>query len=257
VTRHLLLGILLSGLLAVVVWRAPQVQRLNVTPALVSATLPWVAVVGALRGAEGTLVEWGPPWATSGVLVYVSVALVVLTLWKATASSIERRRIWYTVSSAAVSLIGIATLVGLAHEPAWTTIAWEAIAILLALVITGLVSLVVSSSERGAPTVALSVVFGHVLDATTTAVGLGVLGATEQNPVSRWIIETGDQFVVPGVGLLLFLAIKLFVSVVLVAVVREDSTAVSMHGTVVLVVAAGAGLVPAVHNLFVFATLTP
>jgi uncharacterized membrane protein len=257
VSRELLLLALVGGL-AVLGWRRTRATRLRVTPGTIRATLPWFAVLGALRGVERALgPKLGLTGPTTGLVVYLGVALGVGVLWAATSNATPRRRARYTVAGAIVVLLVLALVGGASLTPDPRTVAWEVGAV------AGAVALTVSIRRATASLVAIDttgptgVLFGHVLDVTTTAVGLGVLGATERNPVSRSIVETGDRLVAPGAGLVAFLLVKVGVALAFVALVNGGPDRDSVRGAAALTVAAGVGIVPAAHNLVVFATLTP
>lgn len=256
--QSVLLAALLGSVLAVLGWQRLRPTRWRITPGMISATLPWFGVVGALRGTEKVLDGTaGLQGFRTGILAYVGTALGVVVLWGVTTAVDPRRRVRYTLGGAIVVLAVITGTVGIALTPASITVAWEIAAVVGATMLTALVWHLARSVVDTDSTVAASVVFSHVLDATTTMVGLGVLGAAEQNPVSRSIIEAGDHLGTPGAGLVVFLSVKVAVALALVALVSDDPGPESIRGAAVLTVAAGAGLVPAVHNLVVFAAMSP
>jgi uncharacterized membrane protein len=97
-------------------------------------------------------------------------------------------------------------------------------------------------------------VFGHSLDAVSTAVGVDLLGFGERTPLSRLIIEFArDLPTAPLVGGgWLFVLVKLAVVCGVVALfadyVREDPT----DGFLLLGFVAAVGLGPGAHNLLLF-----
>jgi uncharacterized membrane protein len=98
-------------------------------------------------------------------------------------------------------------------------------------------------------------VFGHSLDAVSTAVGVGVLGFGERTPASRLIIELGRSLPTAELigGAWLFVLVKLLVAGAVVALfgnyVREEPT----EGYLLLGLVAAVGLGPGVHNVVLFA----
>ncbi|PSP56105.1 DUF63 domain-containing protein [Halobacteriales archaeon QS_1_67_19] len=97
-------------------------------------------------------------------------------------------------------------------------------------------------------------VFGHALDAVSTAVGVDVLGFGERTPVSRAVLDAAAGLPtaeVIGAGwlfVLVKLAIAELVVVLFADLVREDPA----EGYLLLGVVAAVGLGPGAHNLLLF-----
>jgi uncharacterized membrane protein len=97
-------------------------------------------------------------------------------------------------------------------------------------------------------------VFGHALDAVSTAVGVDLLGFGERTPLSRLILDVGAALpVAEYVGsawlfVLVKLAVAAFVVVLLADYVREEPD----EGYLLLGLVAAVGLGPGVHNLLLF-----
>ncbi|MCO8268932.1 DUF63 family protein, partial [Haloferax sp. AB510] len=111
------------------------------------------------------------------------------------------------------------------------------------------------AEAAAAGSLGLLAIFGHALDALSTAVGIDVLGFGERTPLSRIILEAAAALPtaeVIGVGWL-FVLVKLVVAGFVVALladyVREDPT----EGALLLGLVAAVGLGPGVHNLLLFA----
>lgn len=102
-------------------------------------------------------------------------------------------------------------------------------------------------------------VFGHVLDGTSTAVGVDVLGFGEQTPLSAAIMEFAaslptDQFIGEGwLFVLVKTALAVGVVVLLADYVREEAT----EGYLLLSFVAAVGLGPGVHNVLLFVAANP
>jgi uncharacterized membrane protein len=103
----------------------------------------------------------------------------------------------------------------------------------------------------------VAVLFGHLLDGTTTLVGVDLLGFAEQTPLPLAILEfagtlpTADLV---GVGWL-FLLVKLAVALGVVRIVGEGITERPAGEHLLLGLTAAAGLGPGLHNLFLYAIL--
>jgi uncharacterized membrane protein len=102
-------------------------------------------------------------------------------------------------------------------------------------------------------------VFGHVLDGTSTAVGIDVLGFGEQTPLSALVMEFAAHLPtepVLGVGWLFVLvktALVAGVVVLLADYVREAPS----EGYLLLGLVAAVGLGPGVHNVLLFVAANP
>ncbi|ELZ32935.1 hypothetical protein C474_05795 [Halogeometricum pallidum JCM 14848] len=100
-------------------------------------------------------------------------------------------------------------------------------------------------------------VFGHALDAVSTAVGVDLLGFGERTPLSRAIIEFAATLPTePYLGTVwLFVLVKLVIASGIVALfvdyVREDPA----EGYALLGFVAAVGLGPGAHNLLLFTVL--
>jgi uncharacterized membrane protein len=98
------------------------------------------------------------------------------------------------------------------------------------------------------------VVFGHVLDGLSTAVGRHVLGFSEQTPLSALLLEFGNSILVAPVvgGGWLFVAVKTGLALVVLGLlagyVREDPG----EGYLTVAVVAAVGLGPGAHNVVLF-----
>ncbi|SEL95299.1 DUF63 family protein [Haloferax larsenii] len=153
-------------------------------------------------------------------------------------------------------LVGFALFVGLAGG----TLAplWPGIALALSLLV-GPVAWVavtrIAPEATDAGRLGALTIFGHALDAISTAVGIDVLGFGERTPLSQVILEAAAALPtadVIGVGWL-FVLVKLvvagFVVTLLADYVREEPT----EGALLLGLVAAVGLGPGVHNLLLFA----
>jgi uncharacterized membrane protein len=254
---------LVLGAAAVV--SSSRARRLTARETTVVAFLPWVAVAAALSVLGKTLVLPANlvPFLTAP-LVYVTAFVLGGAVWVAAADHLGPDSMWSVDEALAVvgvfllaPITGVTlSLGGREVHPFWPIVAFLAAAVLTAVVWRAL--------GRRAPHVTavtgalgVAVLFGHLLDGTTTLVGIDVLGFAEQTPLSRGILEFAAAFPVAdlvGVGWL-FLAVKLAVALAVVRVVGEGMTENPTHQHLLLGLTAAAGLGPGLHNLFLYAIL--
>ncbi|RQG92235.1 DUF63 family protein [Natrarchaeobius chitinivorans] len=98
------------------------------------------------------------------------------------------------------------------------------------------------------------VVFGHTLDGISTAVGYDLLGAHEEVPASRLILEAGEALPTAeyiGAGWL-FVAVKVALALVILGLFREYVEVDPAQARIVLAFIAAIGLGPGVHNVLLF-----
>lgn len=106
-------------------------------------------------------------------------------------------------------------------------------------------------------------ILGHALDATSTTVGVDILGFGEQTPLSAGVMHAAavlQEALLGGVPLgvgWLFVLVKLVVAAGVVSLladlVRDDPT----EGRLLLGFVAAVGLGPGIHNILLFIVTTP
>ncbi|MDQ2050124.1 DUF63 family protein [Natronolimnohabitans sp. A-GB9] len=98
------------------------------------------------------------------------------------------------------------------------------------------------------------VVFGHTLDGVSTAIGYDVLGAGEEVPLSRLILETaGDLPTAEYIGAgWLFILVKVALSLVILGLFKEYVEERPQQARVLLAAIAAVGFGPGVHNVLLF-----
>jgi len=229
-------------------------RSVAVTADEIAATLPWFAVVGVAVAVGRSAPASGPG---AGFLrsptVYLVVGALVAGLWVTLdVADVSSPSQWTAVSGAiAAIVVGAGSLLG-AESLQARVLAWNGVAIVLAVGVTALVLRAVPGGRRSVHGwLGVGVLFAHVLDATTTGVGLERLGMTERNPVSAAVIQAGDE--IGASGVVLFLIVKVAVALLVLATLDPDVDRPGRGAVAVLVFAAGTGLVPAVHNLVLFA----
>ena len=98
------------------------------------------------------------------------------------------------------------------------------------------------------------VLFAHLFDGITTAVGVDVLGAAERSTIPRLIIEFAADL--PTAEMIgsgwLFVLVKLVVAVAVVVVFADYVSDEPTQGNILFAFITAVGLGPAVHNFFLF-----
>ncbi|WP_255152809.1 DUF63 family protein [Halorarius halobius] len=252
-TDSVIAFVLASVSVVAIAW-ALRRRHVAVTGVEIAATLPWFAVIGvAVAIGRSTPLSGLAAGFFQSPTVYLVVAALVAGLWMildaADVNDISR---WTAVSGVltAIAVGGVSLLATEALH--WRVLVWNAVAIVLAIGITGLVLRAVQDrylSTHG--WLGGGVLFAHVLDATTTGIGLEYLGTNERNPISATIIQVGDG--IGPSGVVLFLLVKITAAMLILAALDIDRDQLGRETVGLLVIAAGAGLIPAVHNLTLFA----
>ncbi|MXV63644.1 DUF63 family protein [Natronorubrum sp. JWXQ-INN-674] len=98
------------------------------------------------------------------------------------------------------------------------------------------------------------VVFGHALDGVSTAIGYDVLGATEEVPLSRLILEAGEALPTEeyiGAGWL-FVLVKIVLALFILGLFKEYVEDRPQQARTILALVAAVGLGPGTHNVLLF-----
>lgn len=251
-----------------VVGREAYQRRPAVTPHRILAFAPWMILGSALHvlfvlDALPAVVR---PLAGTPA-VYVSVAIVGVATWVASdAVSSDEAASAGANDAAARVLGGLGAALALAASVAVLLVGASDGTLSPSVPVIGLVASAVVAAVAWAvlvraypPAAATGVVgglavFGHSLDAVSTAVGVDLLGFGERTPLSRFIIEFAhglptDPYLGGG---WLFVLVKLVVVCGVVGLfadyVREEPT----EGFLLLGFVAAVGLGPGAHNLLLF-----
>jgi uncharacterized membrane protein len=155
-----------------------------------------------------------------------------------------------------LAVLGLAVVVGVTEGT--LSVAWPGAGVLFAVVLSGLAWVVLDRLAPDATRVTGAagglVVFAHVLDGVSTAVGVDRLGFGEQTPLSAAIIDLGAGL--PAEPLLgtawLFVAVKLLLAMAVVVLVAGYVEEEPTEGYVLLALVAAVGLGPGVHNVVLF-----
>ncbi|MFC4357894.1 DUF63 family protein [Halobium salinum] len=250
---------------AAAVVSSSRARRLDATETTVVAFLPWVAVAAALSVLGKTLVLPANvvPLLTAP-LVYVTAFVLGGAVWILAADHLHPDSMWSVDEAlAVVGVFMLAPITGVTLSLGGREVHpfWPVVAFLVAVVCTVAVwrwldgntpHVTAATGVLGA-----AVLFGHLLDGTTTLVGIDILGFAEQTPLSLRILEFAATL--PTADLLgagwLFLLVKLAVAVAVLWVVGEGMTDRPIYQHLLLGLTATAGLGPGLHNLFLYAIL--
>jgi len=252
-TDSVIAFVLASVSIVAIAW-ALRRRHVSVTAADIAATLPWFGVIG-VAVAIGRSVPMSGLAAgfVRSPTVYLVVAALVAGLWMILAAAEVNDIARWTAVSGVLTAIAVGGASLFASEALQLRVlVWNATAIVMAIGITGLVLRAVQDrylSTHG--WLGGGVLFAHVLDATTTGIGLERLGTIERNPISATIIQFGDG--VGPSGVVLFLLVKITAAMLVLAALDTNNDQLGRETVGLLVIAAGAGLIPAVHNLTLFA----
>jgi uncharacterized membrane protein len=248
---------LVSALLAV--GAGLSVRRPAVTADVVVALVPWMVFGAAAHvlyvvDAIGPLVR--PLLGTPAV--YLAVAALAGATWLAADATGRPAAPVLAGAGGLAALLGVGAAFGVGVERGTIRFAVPLAGFVASVVVgaAGWVALrrVVPDATITEP-VGVLVVFGHVLDGVSTAVGVDLLGFGERTPLSRVIIEFAAALptaAVLGSGWL-FVLVKLAVAGAVVALfvdyVREDPG----EAYLLLGLVAAVGVGPGAHNLVLFA----
>lgn len=230
-----------------------------ITDRTVLALTPWMGIGG---GAHVMYVRGVVPESILPLLgtpsVYLSTAIVAGFVWAVTlsASATPDRML------GVVGLGGLLVVAGMVLADGFVAgslaVVWPLVGLVLSIVGTAVLWVVLSSVAPSVTSVTagsgLAVIFGHVLDAISTAVGVDVLDAGERSPLPRAIMEVAAQLPTAdaiGVGWL-FVLVKLLVAVGIIWLFVPFVQETERQGHLLLALLAAVGMGPGVHNLLLF-----
>lgn len=225
----------------------------------VLALAPWVLVGSALHALY--VVERVPE-AVAPLLgtpaVYLTTFVVAGTVWLAAiwTDRNPEQSLVATGTLAAAAVVGYALALGAANGG--LRLLWPLVGLLVAVLLAAALWAATRWTYPGVTATTGAVgalaLFGHALDAVSTAVGVDLLGFGERTPVSRAVLDVAASLPTAeaiGVGWL-FVLVKLAIAEAVVILfadfVREDPT----EGYLLLGLVAAVGLGPGAHNLLLF-----
>lgn len=237
--------------------------RPSVADELVVAVVPWMIAGGAAHAMYVTEVAPAvlePLFGTPAV--YLTLGATAGTTWVLAEVLASRRRgrspAQYLFGVGAVA--AIASVIGLLTWQPSTTVepVWPVAGVLASIALTAVAWVALG---RYAPaTTALAnwtgvvVLFGHVLDGVSTAIGIDVLAAGERSPLAELVLDVGS--LLPwsstiGTGWL-FVLVKLALPMAVLVLFREYLEEAPSQARVLLAIIAAVGLGPGVHNTLLF-----
>ena len=238
-------------------------ERPQVTDRTVLAFAPWMAVGSTLYVCYqlGVVPASVAPFASSPA-VYLTTFVVGGVAWLAARRTGAPTRVLAGVGLVVLSVpVAVAVRYGAVHG----TLApgWPLVGLVVAVVLAGVTWAGLRRWQpdvvRVAGAAGALVVFGHALDAATTAVGVDVLGFGEQSPLSRSVMQfagtlpTASAF---GVGWL-FVVLKLALAVIVVVVIADYAHESPTVTYLLLAFVAAVGVGPGAHNFLLFAVTQP
>lgn len=264
----LVLGALLTTLL---LWGLKP----PVTKKHVFAFFPWIATGGIAHAFYQVdipdLVTSPPGLYPEGVAPLFSAPSVYLTMYVAVgvvwlaflflgaiAGMIDRIHLHLGVSGMGVLIVFLVALVwqGLAIglSPLWPIVGFVASFALTAIAYFTF-SLQWTDTVARTGLAGSAVVFAHVFDGVTTAIGMDVIGITERSPLPRVIMDVAAALPTAeyiGVGWL-FVVVKLVVVLALLWLIADLMEERPTEGSLLLIMIAAFGLGPAANNFVLFA----
>ncbi len=236
-------------------------RRPSVTDRHILGVVPWMGVGSCLHVLY--VIEALPPAIAplaATATVYLTVVITVGALWLL-ADSRDRwspPAVFFATGMPTLTVVIVAALL-VGSTRGTLTLGWPLVGFLASIPVTAAVWLVLRRLRPHETAVVglvgALVVFGHMLDAVSTTVGVDILGFGERTPLSRWILDAAATLPtasVLGTGWLFVLVKALLVGVIVVlfADYVEEAPA---EGYLLLGVIAAVGLGPGLHNLVLFA----
>ncbi|KTG27786.1 DUF63 family protein [Haloferax profundi] len=251
------LVVLVAGLVGVGVGLVRT--RPSVSEGHVLALVPWMVAGSALHVfyVVGLLPPAIDPFAGTPA-VYLTVAVLAGATWLGldAVDAATARNLAIPGVALAVGLVVLA--LGSALAAGTLSILWPGIAFVVAVLVTPAMWAVlkrIAPESAAAGALGVLAIFGHALDAISTAVGIDVLGFGERTPLSRVILEVSGMLPtadIIGVGWL-FVLVKLAVVGLVVWLLADYIHEEPTEGALLLGFVAAVGLGPGVHNLLLFA----
>lgn len=257
----------LAGLLVAlaVVGGVLWTQHPPVTQRLIVALAPWM-VTGAASHARYQLGGVPPALAplASAPTVYLSTAVLAGATWAVLVRAAEDRiSEWLGGAGllAAVLASGFVLRTGLARGTLSLTLPGLGLVVSVCLAggVYKLLDYLRPAVTATTGSLGALVVFGHVLDGISTAIGVDLLGAGERSPIPRAIMHVAGSLPTAsalGTGWL-FVLVKLAVAIGVVVLFAEFVEEDPVQGNTLLGVVAAVGLGPGAHNLLLFAAAGP
>ncbi|MFC7079613.1 DUF63 family protein [Halorussus caseinilyticus] len=230
----------------------------HVSDRIVLALAPWIVVGSSLHALY--VLEWVPESVApllGAPSVYLTTFVVAGAVWfVGIRTSTDPERPVVSVGVVAASAV-VAYALARGSESG-LRLFWPTVGLFVAVLLAGTLwaatrwthpSVTAATGATGA-----LALFGHSLDAVSTAVGVDLLGFGERTPVSRAVLDvaaslpTAEVFGVGWLFVLVKLAIAEGVVILFADFVREDPR----EGFLLLGAVGAVGLGPGAHNLLLF-----
>ncbi|SDK05764.1 DUF63 family protein [Natronorubrum texcoconense] len=251
--------VVLAGVIALLWALEPPV-----TDQTVLAFVPWMmfgSALHVLHRLEAYPDQFETLFATP--TVYLVTAIIAGGSWivgiflyaGGLQSTIER---FVGVAGTAFFTVFTMVILNIGWEEGTFELFWPVISVVVAGIVTAVAWIALSLwfTDVAATTSATGalVVFGHALDGVSTAIGYDVLGAAEDVPLSRLILEAGESLPTAeyvGAGWL-FILVKVVLALVIVGLFKEYVEERPQQARTILALVAAVGLGPGVHNVLQF-----
>lgn len=228
------------------------------------AIAPWIVTGGILHALfqSGFLTD---PFGVLAPLfnspaVYATTAIATGVVWigstiKAAMGSGSADRPLGVIGTGFAIMIGVlgiyAAFLGEGVKPLESTIVVFVTGLLTALVWLG-ISLTATEAAAYTRKTGALVIFSHLLDGVSTAVGYHFLNVSERTPLSELVISAGEQLPVIGGGWL-FVLVKLALAIGIIVLFQDWVREEGEQARMVLLFVAAVGLGPGMHNVYLFA----
>ena len=233
----------------------------------VAALAPWMALGGALHALHQPPVElydavlaplFGAPAVYLTTFVATGVVWIMLSMFGTRSGrDQEITRNLGLVGTGVLTVVLVLSAVT-ALRSGIADLIWPALAVLVSLFVAAITVLVVAlwrtpvviRARYAAPTV----IFAHVFDGVSTAIGTDLLGVSERSPVPRAIMEfAGSLPTASAIGSgWLFVLVKIAVAVAVVALMDEYLNDEPVEASLLLSLVAAVGIGPATNNVVLF-----
>lgn len=234
---------------------------------IVLALAPWIALGGLLHAlSQPPIAIYGPSLAPlfGAPAVYLTTFVMTGIVWLVLAFIGVRRGSDSTITRN-FGLVGTGVLTVMLLLTAITAVRsgllnpiWPTIALIGSLALSGAVVLVIAlwrtpimiRARYAAPTV----IFAHVFDGVSTAIGTDALGVGERSPIPRAIMDFAATLPTAstiGSGWL-FIAVKIAVASAVVVLMHQYLADEPVEGSLILAVVTAVGLGPATNNFVLF-----
>lgn len=245
---------------AVLLWTL----RPSVTDRVVLAIVPWMVAGGAAHAmyiAEALPASLEPLFGVPSVYFTIGAIAGVVWLFAEVTTSTRTYHdpaLYLFVAGLLAASISLAAVVSWGSSTGDLELLWPTAGLLASVALTGLVWLGLrryfTASAVLAAWTGVVVVFGHVLDAVSTLIGIDVLGAGERSPLAEAILDIAGMLPTEpylGEGWL-FVVIKVALAGAVVVLFREYLEEEPSRARFLLAIVAGVGLGPGVYNSLLF-----